>query len=114
MMNGGSLCVQLANITVYNILRKSLYSNSELMSNVISAKRYVDDGAGLMTGSTEDFTHWIEKVNQNLSPYNLFIDESSICPTDTFIPFLHIRFCFDSSGDLQTDLFVIPLTPDHT
>ena len=105
---GGSLCVQLANITVYSILRKTLYNNQELMANVTSAKRYVDDGAGLIKGSPEDFTLWIEKVNKNLDPYGLHIDESCICPLNSFIPFLDIQFCFDDSGSLQTDLFVKP------
>jgi hypothetical protein len=86
------LCVQLANITVYAIMRKTVYNNSDLMKNVITAKRYVDDGAGLMTGSPEDFTQWLEKVNENLSPYGLLIDESSISQTNNFISFLDIQF----------------------
>ena len=105
---GGSLCVQLANITVFSILRKTLYSKPELMSSVISVKRYIDDGAGLMEGSAEDFANWIAKVNQNLAPFGLHIDESNICPTNTFVPFLDIQFCFDDSGSLQTDLYVKP------
>ena len=71
-------------------------------------KRYVDDGAGLIESSPEDFTLWIEKVNENLEPYGLHVDESSICPLNSFIPFLDIQFCFDDNGDLQTDLFVKP------
>ena len=47
-------------------------------------------------------------MNQNLAPFGLHIDESNICPTNTFVPFLDIQFCFDDSGSLQTDLYVKP------
>ena len=105
---GGSLCVQLANITVFSIMRKAVYNNTDLMKNVITAKRYIDDGAGLMVGTQEEFAHWLEKVNENLKPFNLLIDESSIGQTNSFISFLDIQFCFDEKGDLQTDLYVKP------
>ena len=105
---GGSLCVQLANITVYSIMRKAVYSDPDLMKNVLTAKRYIDDGAGLMMGTPEDFALWLEKVNENLKPFNLLIDESSVGQTNSFISFLDIQFCFDSEGDLQTDLYVKP------
>ena len=59
---GGSLCVQLANITVYAILRKALYNDKELMKSVISVKRYVDDGTGLNEGSPSDFGIWLRKL----------------------------------------------------
>ena len=43
---GGSLCVQLANITVFYIMNMAVYSKPELMQNVKEAKRYIDDGSG--------------------------------------------------------------------
>ena len=55
---GGSLCVQLANITVYSIMR-----TAELMKNIINAKRYIDDGAGFFKSNTEEFRNWINVVN---------------------------------------------------
>ena len=105
---GGSLCVQLANITVYSTMRKVVYSNAELMKDVLSAKRYVDDGAGLFKGSTDSFKGWIDSVNEGFAPFGLTIDESCICPTDNYISFLDIQFCFDSAGLLQTDLYTKP------
>ena len=105
---GGSLCVQLANITVYWVMRKAVYENPELMKNIISVKRYIDDGADFIQGPPEDFHQWIRKVNENLSEYGLFIDESCVGTTNTFISFLDIQFAFDSNGDLQTDLYVKP------
>ena len=47
-------------------------------------------------------------VNNALRPYGLFIDEYTIKDVDMFVPFLDIQFCFDSSGKLQTDLYVKP------
>ena len=43
---GGSLCVELANITVFYVMRKVVYNNSQLMKHVVHLKRYIDDGAG--------------------------------------------------------------------
>ena len=48
---GGSLCVQLANITVYHLICKAVYAKSNLMSNLKEAKRYINDGASLYSGS---------------------------------------------------------------
>lgn len=61
-----------------------------------------------MRGTPEDFALWLEKVNENLKPFNLRIDKSSVGQTNSFILFLDIQFCFDSEGDLQTDLYVEP------
>ena len=105
---GGSLCVQLANMTVYSIMRKVVYSDETLMNDVVSPKRYIDDGAGFFKGSASDFENWINSVNDKLAPYGLLIDESTICQTNQFIPFLDIQFCFDSLGNLQTDLYTKP------
>ena len=50
----------------------------------------------------------MNKVNENLNPYGLFIDESEVKEVGEFIPFLDIQFCFDTNGQLQTDLYVKP------
>ena len=105
---GGSLCVQLANITVYYIMNKAVYSNQQLMTNVKEAKRYIDDGAGFYVGSHRSFLVWMNKVNEFLNPYGLFIDESGVKDVGEFIPFLDIQFCLDTNGLLQTDLYVKP------
>jgi len=105
---GGSLCVQLANITVFSIMRRAVYGDEDIMKNVISAKRYIDDGAGLYNGSIDSFKDWIASLNEQLSPFGLNIDESTICPTNDYISFLDIQFCFDDSGNLQTDLYTKP------
>ena len=85
-----------------------MYSNEELMKNVINAERYIDDGAGFFKGNTEEFRNWINVVNNKLAPFALLIDESTICETNQFILFLDIQFCFDSEGQLQTDLYTKP------
>ncbi|MCP4456533.1 MAG: hypothetical protein GY816_00665, partial [Cytophagales bacterium] len=100
---GGSLCVQLANIAVFSAMRKCVYNDPILMENIVSAKRYIDDGAGLWTGSKSEFESWIKVVNNKIKRYGLNIDEFSFAPPDTFIAFLDIQFCFNaSSGDLET------------
>ena len=43
---GGSLCVQLANITVFYVMNKRVYSQPHLMKFVVALKRFIDDGVG--------------------------------------------------------------------
>ena len=105
---GGSLCVQLANITVYHTMNKAVYSQPSIMSNVKEAKRYIDDGAGFYVGSQRSFSTWMTTVNNSLKPYGLYIDESIIKDVGEFVPFLDIQFCFSHDGHLQTDLYVKP------
>ena len=103
---GGTLCVQLANIAVFYVLSQAVYDNKEMMKNVQSIKRYIDDGSGLFRGTKRMFSEWISKVNSSIEPHGLYIDEYSISEPGEYINFLDIKFCFDSQGDLQTDLFV--------
>ena len=103
---GGSLCVQLANISVYFVLRKTVYTKPELMEHIPSTKRYIDDGGGMHTGTKREFTKWVANVNNKLSIYGLQIDESSIEDPGEFAALLDIQFCFDKHGELQTDLFI--------
>ena len=103
---GGSLCVQLVNISVYFIMRRTVYSKTELMEHIASTKRYIDDGGGMHTGTKREFTRWLAAVNNELAAYGLQIDESSIDDPGKFVSLLDIQYCFDSAGQLQTDLFV--------
>ena len=48
-----SLCAHLDNITVFAIMRRAVYSDEDIMRNIESAKRYVDDGAGLYNDSVD-------------------------------------------------------------
>jgi len=103
---GGSLCVQLANIAVFYVLNKEVYSNPTLMGQVASVKRYIDDGAGQFTGTTRQFSTWINKVNENIAPYGLEIDEFQVENTAEYVSFLDVQFTFNLQGQLQTDLHV--------
>ncbi|KAL5251693.1 hypothetical protein ACHWQZ_G014738 [Mnemiopsis leidyi] len=103
---GGSLCVQLANITVFYVLDKLVYSNQDLMRQVAFVKRYIDDGADQFTGSSRQFSTWINKVNEAIAQFGLEIDEFQVENTGTFVNFLDVKFTFDDQGNLQTDLHV--------
>ena len=102
---GGSLCVQLANITVYYVMFKKVYSQPHLMQFVLDIKRFIDDGVGFFTGSEEEFNYWLQIVNANIGLYGLHIDESNIKNPTEYVNFLDIQFCFDQNGSLQTDLY---------
>ena len=103
---GGSICVQLANIAVYYVMRKLVYSDVQLMEPVKSVKRYIDDGCGVFIGSNRQFTNFINTVNMRLSELGLNIDEYIIEDNNTYVAFLDVKFCFDQNGCLQTDLYV--------
>lgn len=103
---GGSLCVQIANIAVFFVMNKCLYGVEEMMKPVNTAKRYIDDGAGFFSGTEQEFKKWIDNVNTPLRQYGLFIDEFQYMEVGEYVSFLDIKFCFDTCGNLQTDLHV--------
>ena len=103
---GGSICVQLANIAVYHVMREQVYSDTELMEPVKSVKRYIDDGCGVFHGTKRQFSKFITTVNSRLAELGLNIDENIIEDNHVYVAFLDIKFCFDTAGDLQTDLHV--------
>ena len=45
-------------------------------------------------------------VNQEIGILGLYIDESSLKDNGEYISFLDIQYCFDSKGELQTDLYI--------
>ena len=87
-------------------MNKMVYSNPELMNNIVEIKRFIDDGADCFTGTTRQFTIWIDTVNEYLHKYGLNIAERSIKNPGQYVSFLDIQFCFDNDGQLQTDLFI--------
>ena len=105
---GGSLCVQLANIAVYYVMRKFVYSDEQLMEKVPCLKRYIDDGAGFYAGTKRQFSEFINTVNSRIGTLGLNIDEHNIVDPGEYVAFLDIQFTFDLEGTLQTDLYVKP------
>ena len=95
---GGSLSVQLANITVFYVLYHTLYSNEILMSYILSLKRFIDDETGLFKGTVEQFKFWKEEVTRGLKTYNLNIKEEdwdmAVEPNST-VHFLDIKYGFN-------------------
>lgn len=55
---GGNISVQLANISIYYALSKSLFSKESMMTNIISTIRFIDDGGGIFNGTLEEFEAW--------------------------------------------------------
>ena len=57
---GGSLCVQLANITVFYVMNKKVYSQPHMMRFVNEIKRFIDDGVGFFYGTEDQFKYWMQ------------------------------------------------------
>ena len=102
---GGSLCVQLANITVFYVMSKKLYSDPNMMAQIEEIKRFIDDGAGFFYGTEQQFNEWLSEVNRRINPLGLHIDESNFRRNSSYTNFLDIQYCFDADGALQTDLY---------
>ena len=106
---GGSLSVQLANITVYYVLNKVLYSNEKMMQHIQSLIRFIDDGAGLFDGSIRQFDTWKTEFTKALAPYNLIIkpDDWQVGEEPAqMVHFLDVEFAFGFDGGLVTDIHV--------
>ena len=72
------------------------------MKHIKSVERYIDDGSG----TKRQFGEFIRKVNNRISCHGLNIDEHCIEDPGEYVAFLDIQFCFDSDGNLKTDLYV--------
>ena len=83
-----------------------VYAVPDMMTNITSIKRFIDDGAGFYLGNEEEFNRWLDDVNKEIAPLGLHIDESSYRGNSEFINFLDIQYCFDNNGNLQTDLYI--------
>lgn len=61
-------------MAVYHVMRNTAYSDPIMMKNIPTAKRYIDDGAGLYLGDKEEFEVLISTINDRLKPYGMLID----------------------------------------
>ena len=114
---GGSLIVEIANIAVYFVLKQVLYDDPVLMKDIISIKRYIDDGVGLHTMRKRSFDNWKNKISAKVLQFaNLTIKEDDWnTPSESWGPvnFLDIKFWFDKNNTLQTDLYKKPTDARH-
>ena len=105
---GGTICVELANITVCYVMEKILYSDPEMMKNVTSFKRFVDDCVGAFKGPVRLFRIWEKSIRDKLLEFGLKTDDFVVCKSGEPLPFLDIQFYFDCDGQLKTDLYRKP------
>ena len=102
---GGSLIVEIANITVFYVLKQVLFDNDTLCQDIVSVKRYIDDGIGIHTMTKRRFDCSKNKISSGVSQYGLKIKESDwLVPSnrDDPINFLDINIWFDKDCALQT------------
>ena len=108
---GGSLSVPSENIVVFYALKLGVYSDRSLMQNIISIKRFIDDGAGLHHMSKRNFLFWKKTVSAKVALFGLKIKETDWSEPENRhdpINFLDIQFLFDVNDSLQTDLYIKP------
>ena len=108
---GGNISVQLANISVFYALKFSLFSNQLMMENIISVKRFIDDGTGIFKGSSEEFDIWKTLFTTKLKKFNLTIKDEDwdiAFKSGNMVHILDIQYGFDENGSLITDLYRKP------
>ena len=108
---GGSNCVELANITVFYVLKNVLYSKPDKMKGIIDIKRFIDDGCGIHKMSASKFKSFSSYVSENVKKYGLKIKESDWnVPTNAreSVSFLDIKLKFDEKKSIQTSLYRKP------
>ena len=87
-------------------MSEKVYNKPDMMRNVLDVKRFIDDGGGFYLDTEEEFLNWLRMVNQVIGSLGLHIDESNFKKNSEYINLLDILYCFDSEGELQTDLFI--------
>ena len=114
---GGSLIVEIANITVFFVLNRALYSDKNLMRGVIDIKRYIDDGIGVHYMTPRAFKWWKKTVSSKVNhPFGLTIKESDWNSPEIpngSVNFLDVKFWFDKNNLVQTDLYQKPTDARH-
>ena len=107
---GNSLSVMLANITVYYVLRKVIYSPEVKPPELIDLRRFIDDIGGMWSGSVRTFKVWADRINKQLEDeYGLSLKKDrdkawDISDIGEFATFLDVRFKFDGEVGLVTDI----------
>ena len=100
---GGSLIVQVANISVFYVLNKVLYGDKDAMKDIVSIKRYIADGIGIHTMTSRRFELWKASISDKVSKFHLKIKDTDwSVPPEKFkmINFLDINFSFDEKNIL--------------
>ena len=101
---GGIPSVDAANISVFYVLKKILYSRELSMSKVKHFIRFVDDGLGFYSGDLGEFNIWFDHI-RTLSVTNYGLDLTmNVNPVSEYTIFLDIRFKFNN-GVLTTDIY---------
>ena len=102
---GSHLSVDLANISVFYILKKLLSEHKR--SNLLYFNRFVDETVGIFSGNRGEFLTWFNELrNESLSQFNIDITFNAENATE-FCQFLDVQFKFEN-GVLVTDLFRKP------
>ena len=103
---GGNISVQLANISVFYALNMSLFAKPQMMNNILSTIRFIDDGSGIFIGTADDFEIWKTQLTNNLNQFNLINkneDWNVSINLGEMVHLLDISFGFDENGNLITD-----------
>ena len=100
---GGTLSVDLANLTVKYVLNIIFKLDNFFSQNIILFLRFVDDGAGLLDATEDQFHSWISRLNEiSHSRFNIRFTYE-VNPVNDWTTFLDINFKY-ISGALETDI----------
>ena len=104
---GGSISVEVANIAVFFIMKKLLYTTALFESNFAFFIRFIDDTTGIWKGGIEEFENWFSDFRT--TAVNRFgLDFTyNINGVSSHTQFLDIQYSF-KDGLLMTDVYKKP------
>ena len=108
---GGSNCAELANYTVFFVLKNVIYDRPEMMNGIVDIKRFIDDGCGIHQMSVDMFKTFMMKVSEGVKEYGLKIKESDWSVSESAeipIHFLDINIFVSQNNSIKTTLYRKP------
>ena len=62
------------------------------MDKISSLKRYIDDGAGMYSGTKQQIAEFLKTVNESIGTLGLNIDEHNVMDPGEYVNFLDIQY----------------------
>ena len=106
---GGKISVEMANITMFYVLKKLIYQNSSMHNNdkIVKLNRFIDDITGIWKGTRDDLQIWFSEVRKR-SVESFGLDFTlKIEKITEYTQFLDINYKFED-GCVHTDLYKKP------
>ena len=73
----------------YYVMSTKIYDKPNMMVDILSIRRFIDDGGGLHVGEDVQFYRWLDEVNREIGLLGLHIDESNYQKNSEYTNFIY-------------------------